>query len=75
MEEKDYRLSDQMTSYLCNFAKKGKPDGDSLPIWKAIVPIMGRKKVLILGEKTPRMGRANLPKLIKTMLTNKAAGE
>ncbi|MBQ9961226.1 MAG: carboxylesterase family protein [Firmicutes bacterium] len=75
MEENDYRLSDQMTSYLCNFAKKGNPDGDDLPIWKAIVPIMGRKKVLILGEKTPRMGRANLPKLIKTMLTNKAVGE
>ena len=32
-------------------------------------------KVLRLGEETTHMGKADLLKMIKTMLTNKAVGE
>ncbi len=72
MEEKDYALSDMMTTYLCNFAKGGDPNGDGQPAWS---PVREGKKLLLLGEKPTRMGRPNMLKLTFTMLTNKAVGE
>ncbi len=69
MEEKDYSLSDEMTSYLCNFVKNGNPNGENLPKWNK------GKQVMCLGEKETSMGTANIGKLIVTTLTNKPVGE
>lgn len=73
MTQKDQELSDQMTDYLTNFAKNGDPNGAGLPAWQA-AQISG-KKVLRMGEGNTCMGAANMLKLVKTMLTNKAVGE
>lgn len=74
MEEKDRELSEQMVSYLCNFAKNGNPnDGEKLPEW--VASGKKQKKVLCLGEKQTEMRKPGLFKMICTMLTNKAVGE
>ena len=74
MEEKDYALSRQMVSYLCNFAKTGNPNKSGrLPTW--IASGKGQNRVLILGEKDTHMGKPNLLKMICTMLTTKPVGE
>jgi len=73
MEMKDYDLSQQMVDYLMNFCKFGDPNGAGLTAW---LP-MGRsqKRVLRLGEAKTHMGKADMLKLLKTMVTNKAVGE
>ena len=74
MEQKDYELSGQMVSYLCNFAKTGDPNkAGELPTW--IASDKHQKRVLCLGEKPTWMGKPSAAKLIKIMLTNKAVGE
>ena len=74
MEDKDFALSDQMTDYLCNFARTGDPNmAARLPTW--IASDRSQKRVLCMGEKDTQMGKPNLLKLIVTMLTNKAVGE
>jgi len=74
MEEKDYALSEQMVSYLCNFAASGDPNkAAQLPTW--VASGTGQTRVLCLGEKPTLMGKPNTLKLIYTMLTNKAVGE
>ena len=74
MEEKDYDLSEQMVSYLCNFAKSGDPNkAAALPTW--IASDKNQKRVLIMGEKDTRMAKAPMMKMIATMVTNKAVGE
>ena len=70
MEKKDYRLTDLMTSYLCNFAATGNPNAASLPCWTP-----AGKEAMLLGEKEPGMGKPKMAKLVYTMLTNKAVGE
>ena len=74
MTPHDYRLSDRMTDYLVGFCKNGDPNGaGTLPFWS---PASGsEKRVMTLGEGDPRMAKAPLLKMIKTMLTNKAVGE
>lgn len=73
MTMKDYDLSNQMTDYLTNFCKFGDPNGAGLTAW---LPMdKGQSKVLVLGEQDTHMGKADLLKLTKTMLTNKAVGE
>lgn len=70
---KDYDLSEQMVSYLTNFAKSGNPNGNGLPIWN---PTNHKnKKVMRLGQKDSHMGNVSNLKLYLTMLTNKAVGE
>ena len=72
-EEKDRQLSDQMVGYLMNFVKTGDPNGGDLPRW---TPMENRgSRVLRIGEGQTRMGKANLLRLVWTMLTNKAVGE
>ena len=72
-EEKDYAISEQMTSYLTNFAKTGNPNDETLLFWE---PVTGTQdKVLRIGEGDTRMGNPSNAKLIFTMLTNKAVGE
>ena len=70
MEEKDYALSEQMVSYLCNFVRSGDPNGKGLPHWAP-----AGSKAMCLGEQPAHMGKPNLLKLIRIMLTNKAVGE
>ena len=73
MTEKDRKLSNQMTDYLTNFCKFGDPNGAGLTAW---LPMgKAQKKVLCLGERDAHMGKAEMLKLVKTMLTNKAVGE
>ena len=74
MEQKDYELSEQMVSYLCNFVRNGNPNkGGELPTW--IASHKGQNRVLCLGEKPTGMRKPSLLKMVKTMLTNKAVGE
>jgi para-nitrobenzyl esterase len=74
MEQKDYALSEQMVSYLCNFVSAGDPNrAGQLPGWEA--NCAGQKRVLVLGEKETRMAKPGMLKMIGTMLTNKAPGE
>ena len=74
MEQKDYDLSEQMVSYLCNFVKTGDPNkAAQLPTW--IASGKGQNRVLRLGEKDTGMGKPSMLKMVKTMLTNKAVGE
>ena len=72
--QKDIDLSEQMVSYLCNFARSGNPNkGGELPTW--IASHKGQSKVLCLGEQKTGMRKPSLLKMVKTMLTNKAVGE
>ena len=72
-EQKDYELSDAMSSYLCQFVKTGNPNQEGLPTWQPITE--SQKHVLRIGEGKIRMGSVNMAKLFITMLTNKAVGE
>ena len=72
--QKDYDLSDQMITYLCNFARSGNPNKiGQVPTW--IASGQGQQKVLLLGQKDTGMGKPSMPKLIWTMFTNPAVGE
>ena len=74
MEQKDYDLSEQMVSYLCNFVRKGDPNkAGELPTW--IASDDKQKRVMIMGEKESRMAKPGMLKMVHTMLTNKAVGE
>ena len=72
MEEKDRIISNQMASYLCNFAKRGDPNGENIPIWKSYDKV---EKVLCVGEGETKVAKPNSLKLWGIMLTNKAVGE
>ena len=61
-----------MTTYLCNFAKNGDPNGEILPKW---ISVNESKKVLLIGESDAKMGNPSVLKLTGIMLTNKAVGE
>ena len=74
MEQKDYALSEQMVNYLCNFVRTGDPNkAGVLPTW--IASDAKQKRVLVMGEKETHMAKPSMLKMLKTMLTNKAAGE
>lgn len=73
MTMKDYDLSNQMTDYLTNFCKYGDPNGAGLVAWLPMTK--GQNKVLHLGEADTHMGKPDMLKLAKTMLTNKSVGE
>ena len=68
----DYDISDKMTTYLCNFAKNGNPNGENQPIWNTY---NSGKKVMHFGEGKTEMKNPSVLKLVKIMLTNKAVGE
>ena len=70
MEQKDQDISRQMVGYLMNFCASGDPNGQGLTPWSP-----AGKQVLCMGEQPTHMGKASMPKLIKTLLTNKAVGE
>ncbi len=72
MTEKDYNLSDEMTSYLCNFVKTGNPNGHGLAHWDKCTD---SKKIMHFGDDETAMGKVDMKKLIVTTLTNKPVGE
>ena len=72
MEEKDFTLSEEMSSYLCNFVKSGNPNGDGLPVFEKSDRT---KKVMLFGENKTGMGKPDIKKLVITTLTNKPVGE
>lgn len=72
MTEKDFTLSDEMSSYLCNFVKFGNPNEDGLPLWNKC---KGKKDVMIFGDNATGSGKPDMAKLIKITLTNKPVGE
>lgn len=73
MTMKDNDISNQMTDYLVNFCKFGDPNGSGLTAWLPTTKRQG--KVLCIGETETHMGKPNMLKLTKTMLTNKSVGE
>ncbi|MBQ1996366.1 MAG: carboxylesterase family protein [Clostridia bacterium] len=72
MTDKDYTLSDEMSSYLCSFVKNGNPNTDGLPYWQKC---NSKKDVMIFGDKDTSAGKPDMAKLIKITLTNKPVGE
>ena len=74
MEQKDYDLSEEMVSYLCNFVRTGDPNkAAELPTW--IASGKGQDRVMNFGEKKTGMRKPSGLKMLITMFTNKAAGE
>ena len=74
MAEADRVLSDQMTDYLCNFARTGNPNRQGkVPTW--VASDRRQPRVMRLGGKTTGMGKPAMVKLICEMLTNKSVGE
>ncbi len=71
--EKDHIVSEQMVSYLCNFALTGDPNTEGASTWLA--SDVRQRNVLMIGESETRMAKPSMVKMIKTMLTNKAVGE
>lgn len=68
MTEKDYTLSDEMSSYLCNFVKAQNPNSDSLPLWE-------KESVMCFGDGKTTQKKPDLKRMIVTTLTNKPVGE
>lgn len=72
MESKDYSLSDEMSTYLCNFVKNGNPYGIGLAEWKKCTD---NKTVMRFSDGDTSMGKVDMKKLITITLTNKPVGE
>lgn len=74
-KQKDYDLSEQMVTYLCNFVATGNPNGNDsgLPTWLPNKSAQGQ--ALCLGEEPTAMKKPGKFKMFITMLTNKAVGE
>ena len=64
-EEEDHVLQENMISYLINFIKTGDPNGTGLPEW---MPYNRSKKFMVFDENPPRMGKAEVRRLIKNTL-------
>lgn len=74
MERKDFALSEEMVSYLCNFARTGNPNQSGvLPTW--IASDVPQKRVLWLGEKPTHMAKTKALPLFVTMLKKRSTGE
>lgn len=72
MEKEDYRISDNMTEYLCNFVKSGNPNGENgkLVRWNKCT---SDKDVMSFGNDISSKGKMKM--LIYNTLTNKPVGE
>ena len=70
MEGTDYRISDEMVAYLCNFVKFGNPNGENLPEWNKCKK---DKDVMSFGNDISSKGKIRM--LIYNTLANKPVGE
>ncbi len=72
MDKTDYLISEDMTSFLCNFVKNGSPGGDdkTLLAWDKC---KGGKDVMCFGDCVSSKGRMKM--LIYNTLTTKPVGE
>lgn len=66
-EPRDYEASEQLVSYLANFARCGDPNGAGLPVWKKAGG--ARTRVLHIAKDGAKMGRAHYGTMLKNMLT------
>ena len=73
LEDLDYKLSNQMTSYLTNFARTGNPNDTTSPLWKA--SNKKQKHVMHFGNGKPTMKKVKTSTLWYNMFTKKAVGE
>lgn len=71
--EKDFALSDEIVTALCNFANNGNPNRSGEEKW--IPTTRNQKKVYHFGEGISKMANCSRLKMIYTMLTKKAVGE
>ena len=65
---RDYEASEQLVTYLANFAKSGDPNGAGLPVWEKAGHGL-RAHVLHIAPKGTKMGHAHYFTLLKNMLT------
>ncbi len=72
-EEKDWHLSDALTTYLCSFAKTGVPSGENLPEWTPTKA--NTDDVLCWGEDGIKMGQVDMERLVEIMRTTSPVGE
>ncbi|MCR4856191.1 MAG: carboxylesterase family protein [Erysipelotrichaceae bacterium] len=64
--DRDYEISGQMMDLLANFAEKGDPNGNGLPVWDKTD--RHQSKVLCIRLKDVRMGRPSYFKMVRNML-------
>ncbi len=62
--DRDREISDLMIDYIVSFARTGDPNGEDRPVWTP----RGNKS-LCIGAKTVKMGKPNIFKMTKNMLT------
>lgn len=66
-EERDYKLMEEMVTYLCNFAKNGNPNDEKTFKW---LPINKKQKMpIIFGEDELKMKKVNKIKLFLRLFT------
>ena len=64
---RDHEASEQLVSYLANFAGTGDPNGAGLPAWERGGGL--RTRVLHIAKNGTKMGHAHYGTMIKNMLT------
>lgn len=72
MDKTDHAISEDMSTYLCNFVKNGAPNGDGVPLWGKCTD---SKTVMCFGDSMTYFGKAKMGKLIYNTLTTKPVGE
>lgn len=65
--KRDREASDQMLDYIANFARKGDPNGEGLPLWKKAGGGL-RTNVLHIAENGTKMGHAHYGTMLGNML-------
>ena len=65
--KRDREASEQLVSYLANFAANGDPNGADLPVWERGGGL--RTRVLHFAQNGTEMGRAHYGTMLKNMLT------
>ena len=72
MEKRDFDITEEMSSYLCNFVKTGNPNGDGLISWEKC---RNNKTVMCFDDNSTYFGKVKMGKLIYNTLTTKPVGE
>jgi len=69
--QEDYTLAENMFAYLINFIEHGNPNGENLTQW---TPYNTSKKFMVFDEAPPRMGKAEIMRLIKNTVHSNGIG-